>query len=497
MVFSVFRSAIAGAFALMLVVSPAFAQERPDSSGPGKEGVLALLPADNTTEHRLDLPTGALTYTATAGTFSLFDQSGDRSAAITYTAYVLKGADAGSRPVTFVFNGGPGASSAYLHLGVVGPKVVDFSHPSDAAMARLHDNPDTWLRFTDLVLIDPVGAGWSRAAKADKASDFWSVGADAASIAKVIALYVSKNSRGGSPKYLLGESYGGFRSVKVAKALQEDQGILVSGITMLSPFLEGRLMFGDDRFALQAALKLPTLAAAEMDRTKTFSPEKLAEAERFALGDYLSTLAGKPPEGEAGRAFFEKVSALTGVPYDVVERTRGFVGDEFRKRAKDGTITSSYDAGFVAPDPFPGDADETGSDPVLDGFTQALGGLSVGYMRDELGFKTDMTFNLLNREVAGKWEWGRGGMGAASIDHDLRELLALNPKLTVFVAHGHSDAVTPYAVSRYVLDHLPTDGIAERTELRTYKGGHMFYFDPTARAEFAVDVGEFYRKAGL
>ena len=400
--------------------------------------------------------------------------------------------------MTFVFNGGPGASSAYLHLGVVGPQAVEFGPGHDAASARLHDNPDTWLKFTDLVLIDPVGAGWSRAAKSDKNGDFWSVNSDAQSLAKTIALYVAKNSRTNSPKYLLGESYGGFRSVKVARALQREQGMVVNGIVMLSPFLEGRLQFGANRFALGAALQLPSLAAAALDRRNSFTPEALAAAERFALTDYLTTLAGRPPEGEAARAFYARVAEISGLPVDVVTRSRGFIGDDFVKREGESGIASPYDAAFSAPDPFPESTSDEGPDPVLDGYTQALGGLFVGYARDALGFKTDMTFNLLNRETSRNWDWdGRGGIGQASISRDLRELLALNPKLSVLIAHGRSDLVTPYSVSRYVLDHLPPIGPGERTQLEIYKGGHMFYFDPDSRAAFASDASAFYRHPGL
>src|SRR5262249_52832891 len=158
----------------------------------------------------------------------------ERKAAIFYTAYVARDAEAATRPVTFVFNGGPGAASVYLHLGLVGPKVLDFG-PSgrDGAASRLRDNPDSWLAFTDLVLIDPPGTGWSRAAKADDKS-FYGVRADAQLMAKVIALYLSRNGRSASPKYLLGESYGGFRAAKVAHTLQQEQGTVVSGTIMVS-----------------------------------------------------------------------------------------------------------------------------------------------------------------------------------------------------------------------------------------------------------------------
>src|SRR6266702_6621855 len=194
-----------------------------------RESVLRLLPADSVSEHAVAIPGGTLVYTATAGTLSLFDQSGERSAAVYYTAYVAKNAEPANRPVTFAFNGGPGAASAYLNLGLVGPRILEFPG-NDATSARLRDNPATWLAFTDLVMIDPVGAGWSRPAKPDGGKAFYGVHADAQALAKVIALYLTKNGRGNSPKYILGESYGGFRAAKVAQVLQREQGVGVSPI---------------------------------------------------------------------------------------------------------------------------------------------------------------------------------------------------------------------------------------------------------------------------
>jgi carboxypeptidase C (cathepsin A) len=300
---------------------------------PGK-GVLRLLPSDAVTEHAIDTASGKLAYTATAGTLPFYDQSGEQSAAVFYTAYVAKNAGA-NRPITFVFNGGPGAASAFLHLGLVGPRILDLGPDGrDAATAQLRDNPDTWLSFTDLVLIDPIGTGWSRTVKADDAKHFWSIRSDAESFAKAISLYVAKNNRSASPKYLFGESYGGFRTAKVARALQRDQGILTSGIVMLSPMLEGWLTFGDDESALRAALQLPSLAAATLERKHAFTPAALAAAEKFAMTDYLTTLAGAPPQGEAGKAFYQRVAQLSGLPLDVVTQARGFI--EGHGRGHDG-----------------------------------------------------------------------------------------------------------------------------------------------------------------
>ena len=163
------------------------------------KGVLRLLPADAVTEHSIDTSRGKLAYTATAGTLAFYDQSGEQSAAVFYTAYVAKSGTA-NRPLTFVFNGGPGAASAFLHLGLVGPRILDFGpDPHDATRAILRDNSDTWLSFTDLVMIDPIGTGWSRTIKGEDGKHFWSVRSDADATAKAIALYVTKNNRGSSP----------------------------------------------------------------------------------------------------------------------------------------------------------------------------------------------------------------------------------------------------------------------------------------------------------
>ena len=469
-------------------------QSQPEQrQGATRESVLRLLPPDSVTEHSIDIPGGKLAYTATAGTLSLFDQSGERSAAIFYTAYVAKNAEAANRAVTFVFNGGPGAASAYLHLGLVGPRIVAFPG-NDPTAARLQDNPSTWLAFTDLVLIDPVGAGWSRPAKADGGGAFHGVRSDAQSLAKTIALYLAKNGRGNSPKFILGESYGGFRAAKVAQALQREQGIAVSGIVMVSPLIEGALTFGSSRFALGAALQLPSLAAAELERKGTFSKEALAEAEKFALTDYLTTLAGPRPTGDAARAFYARVAQISGLPEEVVTRSRGFIRDAYVKhlRSAEGKIVSRYDASFAAADPFPEQENARGPDPLLDSLTRAYGGAFATYARDELGFKTEMTYILLASDIAGKWDWD-GGRNSASVTDDVRELLAMTPSFRLMVAHGYSDMVTPYAVTRYVFDHLPPIGDPSRTQLRLYRGGHMFYIDHDSLKAFTTDAKTFYQ----
>lgn len=491
------RSIAVLALAGMLAVGGALAaQQRPANSPQDPSDATAPLPADASTDGMIEARGERLTFTATAGTLTLPDQKGERAAAIFYCAYVLKGQSRETRPVTFVFNGGPGASSAYLHLGLLGPRIIDFGRGEpDGAAARLRDNPETWLKFTDLVMIDPIGTGWSRSVKPDDAVSFYGVREDAQVLTKAILLYLMRNGRMRSPKYLLGESYGAFRAVKIARALQQDQGVVVSGAIMVSPLIEGALQIAAHRFALGAAFQLPSLAASELERRHTFSHEAVAAAERFAMTDYLTTLAGPAPQGERAAAFYRRVAELTGLPVDVVSMSRGFVRDAYisHRRALEHKLASVFDASFVAQDAFP-ESDQHGDDPIVEGFTRAIGGVFVGYARDELGFKTEMTYTLFAPNIARRWDWG-GSSSSASADGDLRQLLALNPSFRVLIAHGYTDLVIPYYTSRYLVDHLPSFVGSERAQLKLYRGGHMMYLIPSSRGALTADAQAFYRSA--
>jgi carboxypeptidase C (cathepsin A) len=457
-----------------------------------RNGVLDLLPSDSVTTHTLHRPGPPLAYTATAGTLPLFDQEGRRSAAIFYTAYIVPH-DGSNRPVTFVFNGGPGAASAYLHLGMVGPRRLQFGIDGrDGTAPTLQDNPQTWLDFTDLVIIDPLGTGWSRTEKPDDAEHFWGVRQDAEVMAKTISLWLARNARSGSPKFLLGESYGGLRAAKVGSVLLSQQGVAITGIVMVSPLMDGALTFPAQNSALSASLKLPSLAAAEMERHHDFSSAALSIAEQFARTDYLTTLAGPPPSGQAADAFYGLVAQLTGIAQDVVARTHGFLGSADLKRA--GQILSAYDASYAVSDPYPEQSGGHGTDPILGGYSRAFGGGFVDYARNELGFKTDMTYILLSNDVNRHWDWhsDSGTLSLPDVDDELRELLSLSPSFHLLVADGLTDLVTPYATNRYVLDHLPQIGAAGRVQQKLYHAGHMIYLTEAARLAFTNDVAGFY-----
>ncbi len=314
-------------------------------------------------------------------------------------------------------------------------------------------------------------------------------------MAKAVALYVAKNNRADSPKYLFGESYGGFRAAKTARALQRDQGIVAAGIVMLSPLLEGWLTFGDDSSALRAALQLPSLAAAELERKNAFSPEALAAAEKFAMTDYLVTLAGPPLKGDAAVAFYRAHCTDDRLALGCNDAGARFCrkciceGLAIRPISK---IVSHYDATFAADDPYPERRSSRAPDPILDALSRAYGGAMATYARNELGFQTEMTYALLAGDVTGRWDW-QGGRLQASAEDDLRVMLAYGPSFRLMIAHGYSDMITPYAMTRYIIDHMPTLDPPGRVQLKLYRGGHMLYLDPQSRKAFSADAATFYR----
>ncbi|HLZ65222.1 MAG TPA: peptidase S10 [Aliidongia sp.] len=459
-------------------------------------GLPALLPADSATQHTIEAGGRKLAYTATAGILPVRDDKGEQIASAFYTAYVLNGARPADRPITFAFNGGPGAGSAYLQLGLAGPYRLDFGPGTDGGHATLGENAETWLDFTDLVFVDPIGTGYSVAAKPEAApKQFWGVRQDADYLAKLVGLYLVRSGRTASPKYLLGESYGGLRAAKVARVLQRDQGVVLSGITMVSPLIEANMLFGTAHNPLVAALRLPSYAAAELMRKGNFAPDKLAPIEQFARGEYLSTLVAKPPTGAAADAFYGKVAELIGLPEPLVAQYRGLIpvevmGKHFR--ADEGRIVSIYDATLATPDPFPDSEQARHDDPVLEGFTRAFASAFAGYARDQLGFKTDLDYRLLAEDVNEKWDWHNAGHGQQGGIDDLRQLLALDPSLKLLVAHGYTDLLTAYGIDQYLLDHLPDLGDAGRVQLKTYQGGHMVYLVPDSRKALTRDAKALY-----
>jgi carboxypeptidase C (cathepsin A) len=493
------RPAAAALSLLLLLASPALADdEKPAAQSVAKPQTATLPPpAESTTHHQITLGDKQIAYTATAGSLAIKDDKGEKQADIFFVAFSLDGANAAQRPVTYAFNGGPGAASAYLDLGALGPRMLDFGvgGKPEPVVEHVVDNPDSWLPFTDLVFVDPAGTGFSRAASDDAAKKLYGVGPDLDALAQVIRLHLNRTDRLTSPIYLVGESYGGFRAARLAQLLAAQEGIAAAGVMLVSPVIEFRLMSGDRFDVLPWALRLPAYAAVALEARQALSLDALKEPERFALNDYLVALAAGAPG--TSEHFYGRVAELTGLDAATVARWGGRVPPGAYAKAlrrADGQIVSRYDGTVTAPDPDPGSAYGE-DDPLLQGtiapFTRAF----TAYARDELGVVTDLAYHLLSSEVGRHWQWHdgnsgqRGDIGSADA---LGRALALQPHLKVLIAHGLTDLTTPYMMSRYVVDHLPSNVTAERVTLKLYSGGHMMYLRSGSRRQLHDDAAAFY-----
>jgi carboxypeptidase C (cathepsin A) len=485
-------------FALLLVLPllgpPQGAAQPATAQAPAAEPARERLPADRTTPHRIELGDRTLAFGATAGSIPLKANDGSEEAEIAYVAYRLDGADPATRPVTFAVNGGPGAASAYLQLGVAGPWLL----PMDAQRivpsqgVALVPNRDTWLDFTDLVFVDPVGTGFSRLVEpTDGLRDrYLSVEGDIAALADFVLRWLTENGRLESPKFFLGESYGGFRGPLLAEELQTELGVGLDGMTLVSPVLDFGWWLQPDHAPLPKVALLPSLAAAAMEQAGTFSEATLAAAEDYAAGAYLTDLLrGYGDEAAIGR-LVERVSALTGIDRATVERAAGRVdGEAFARAAfrEDGRRISPYDATVASTDP---GRRPRGPDPVLDALTAPLTSAALAHYRDTLRWLPDRRYQLLNGGISRAWDWGEGRGQPQAVD-PLADALALDPELGVLVVHGYTDLVTPYFASELILRQLDLDDPARgRTE--TYRGGHMFYLREDSRHQLREDARRLY-----
>ena len=450
------------------------------------------LPPDSTTKHTLTLPGRTLAFTASAGSIRLFNDKREPQADIAYTAYQLDGADARTRPVTFLFNGGPGASSAWLQLGAAGPWRLAIN--ADAAISsvspELQPNAETWLDFTDLVFIDPVGTGYSRfvATGEEVRKRFFSVDGDVNSIALVIRRWLEKSDRLLSPKFVAGESYGGIRGPKIVRNLQTDQGVGVRGLILVSPLLDFREFSGSS--LLQYAWRLPTMAAVAREAKGGVTAADMAEVERYARGDFLADLLKGQADTEATTRLADKVAALTGIDQAVSRRLAGrFEVGEFRREfeRRNGKVTGRYDASVSGFDPYPDSSYFHFRDPSGEPLYAPLTSAAVDLTTRKLDWRPDGSYELLSGSVNSAWDFGRGLNPPESISQ-LRQILALDPKLKLLVAHGLFDLATPYFGSKVLLDQLPAYASPQRVKFVVYPGGHMFYSRDAARQAFRAEV---------
>jgi carboxypeptidase C (cathepsin A) len=465
------------------------AQNAPPASSSAAEP--HRLPADSTTKQTLDLPGRTLAFAATAGSIRVFDGRGEPQAEIAYTSYQLDGADPATRPVTFLFNGGPGASSAWLQFGNAGPwrLPIDGEALTPSASPEVKPNAETWLDFTDLVFIDPVGTGYSRfvASGDDIRKRFYSVDGDINSIALVIRRWLEKHDRLISPKYVAGESYGGIRGPKVVRQLQLQQGVGVRGLILMSPLFDFREFTGTS--LLQYVASLPSYVAVARESKGPVTRADLADVEAYARGEFLADLIKGEADKEATNRLADKVAALTGIDQAVSRTLAGrFDVGEFRREfdRKNGKVTGRYDASIRGFDPYPDSSSSRFGDPSGDTLQAPLTSAAVDVLTRKLNWRPDGSYEVLNGAVERAWDFGNGINPPQSVS-ELRQILATDAKLNVLVAHGLFDLATPYFGSKRVLDQLPAFATA-RVKFVVYPGGHMFYSRDGSRQAFRAEV---------
>ncbi len=468
--------------------------------------------------------TKPIEYTAT-GKWLVLRKKEKPAAEIFSVSYVAK--DAGDdRPVTFVFNGGPGASSAYLHLGAVGPKRVDF--PPDGTLPemppRLVENEASWLEFSDLVFVDPVGTGFSRIIENEKKDDEKEKKEDAAdpkeyfgqkrdleSLSEFMGRWLSTNGRWGSPIFIAGESYGGYRVGRLMRTLQENTGIGLNGAILISPALEITPLSPTDYDAAAWIDRLPTMVAAAVHhgRSRAFSngtglEAVLSEAESFATDDYAAFLArgASMPEAERDRVL-ARLADLLGLPLDLVLRAGGrisirlFSRELLRDQRK---VLGLYDSTITATDPFPDRDPFEGPDPTLSGISPAYTMGINRLLRSEIGVDTDREYSVLSMETFLAWRndadqqhFFTPPMGAAD---DFRYGMSLNPHMKAFITHGRYDLVTPYFASDRLRNLMRLDPeMVGRLTVQHFGGGHMFYAWESSRREFTAAIAAFVADA--
>ncbi len=461
---------------------------------------MVLQPEDRpvVTRHTLSLPDGKLSYSVSCGLMPLKSPAGEVEARIFYMAYTVDQAPTSApRPLMFSFNGGPGSSSVWLHLGALGPRRALMK--SDGSMPappfQLIDNPHTWLRHTDLVFIDPVGTGYSRASKPDLNKKYWSVEGDLASVGEFIRLYLTRNQRWNAPLFLVGESYGSTRAAGLSGHLAE-KGIALNGVILVSTVLNFQTIWFSRGNDLPHVLFLPSYTATAWfhkrlpaDLQKLPLDQVLSKARIYAFDQYLTTLqrGDHLTTSELALAAGE-MTRWSGLPESFLVQTQLRPGAfRFFKellRPKN-LMVGRYDSRYVGVDENPvGETPEF--DPSYTAVRPPYTALFNHYIRTELGWKTDVEYNILGGV---NWEWAQGFTDTS--DH-MRKALAQNSYLRVLVCSGLYDLATPPDAAEYTISHMNlTPHQRSRIRTVTYEAGHMMYLHEPSLEKLENDIREF------
>jgi carboxypeptidase C (cathepsin A) len=511
-------SLLAGILVVALAGGEASAAENAEAPAPAAapkaDATPPPVPRSQVTQHQLRLGGQVLKYSATVGWLIMKDDKDKPIARFGYTAYTLDGTkDLSQRPITFAFNGGPGSSSIWLHMGVLGPRraVVNDAGYAPPPPAQIADNEYSIIDATDLVMIDPVGTGFSKPLGETKGTEFWGVDQDIKSVGSFIKRYVTENGRWGSPKYVLGESYGGVRGAGLANYLQSSLGMNLNGLILVSPYFS--FESGNDGIGIDLphVLYLSTFAATawyyDAIADKPASLEAFsAEVERFSYQEYApALLKGYTIPAEEKNAIAAKLARYTGTSADFWEQADlrvshiQFLQELLRKR---GLIAGRIDARFSGPSLNPLN-DEMDYDPFFPAVGPAYTAAFLSYLHSELKFDEADDY-VVSGGLYKDWDWKHAQPGISPSDPsavpapnllpDLALALTMNPGLHLLVEQGRYDLATPTFALKYNLDHLRlTPEARQRIHVNLHDAGHMMYIHAPAAQRFREDVVGFIR----
>jgi carboxypeptidase C (cathepsin A) len=485
-------------------------EQAPGEAADRKSSAPPRLPVQEqfaTSGHSVLIDSARINYTATAGTLLLQEEDKTPRASIFFVAYTRDETyDPGQRPLTFVFNGGPGSSAVWLHLGALGPRRLNLAGgelTTQDPPYTLINNDQSILDFTDLVFIDPVSTGYSRAVSRDKAREFHAVRGDIESVAEFIRLYITKFKRWPSPKFLIGESYGSTRAAGLTSQLQEQHGIYLNGLVLVSVVLDFQTISFDPGNDLPYILFLPAYTAAAWhhrqlpDDLQDDFKQSLARAEQFARGEYArALLAGASLTGEERKEVVAELSRFTGLSGKVIEQhdlrvpAIAFMRELLRGNDR---VIGRFDSRFIGPVRDTAD-DSPKYDPsysaILGAFTATLN----HYVRTDLEFEEDLPYEILNPRRVQPWGFFEFENRYLNMAETLRTAMTRQPGLKVLFANGYFDLATPYAASDYTIDHLQLAPELRQNVLASYyAAGHMMYLHQPSLAKFRRDLAEFFR----
>jgi len=480
---------------------------QPQRGGQARGPVPTATNVDETpvvTHHKVELGGNTLEYTTTVAQMPIKDASGDSEAHICFFGYTLDHADPTTRPLTFCFNGGPGSASIWVHMGCMGPRKAVLRDDGDMPPPpfKIADNPNSWLDDTDLVFIDPVGTGYSRAKTTDIARRLNGVQGDIQSVAEFIRMYITRNNRWMSPLFIAGESYGTFRAAGLAGNLV-DQGVAVNGVVLISTILN----YGTGRGGLinntPYALVLPTYTAdawyhkrLPADLEQQDLKKTLKEVEGWAMTGYLEALNKGDALGDDERAaVIAKLARYTGLSPTYVENSNMRIDSArfFRELLRDKKLTiGRLDGRLTGPSPL-NTGDTAEYDPSSTLPRPPFQAAFMQYLHNELGYKTDMNYYVTGGIAP--WDWGVEN-GYVDTTAALRDAFTKNPHLKVMVCAGYYDLATPYFTAEYTLNHM---GIHPETQKQIswkfYEAGHMMYIEKASHAKLKRDVSDFIHSA--